>query len=287
MTDIGPIFTTQVPTYEEAADIRKAFNLYHYGQETVPADIEDLEPDSIAGYLQQLTEDIENLEAGVSNVTQLQVNENLNEIFQNGFYLSANTTLLSLGYPEEVPGSLSDNGYLHVVSKVDPTNSSRLFVFQRFQTLGEVGGDLNLSPKTYWRSGTRINNVTTWTSAWRQSSIDGHLHNDTYYTIAQIDNKIATTLTASRAAIVDSSGKVAASAEITLADLDKLSGADNLAGTIEAELNDRARVSHLHDNRYYVRSDILNPEPGAQKAPRIFVQLNQPTGAQVNDLWFW
>jgi hypothetical protein len=282
MTDIGSVFRTQVPSYEEAADIRKAFNLYHYGEETAPAGVEELNPNSIAGYLQQLTQDVADVQSGISNVTQLAANQNLNEIYQNGFYLSTATALFSLGYPEEIPGSSADSGYLHVVSKVDPTNSSRLFVFQKYHTLGQTGSDPNL----YWRSGSRVNNVITWTSSWKKVSADGHLHNTTYYTIAQIDNKIATTLLASRAAVTDSTGRLSSSS-ITAAELEKLDGADNLAGTIEAELNDRARATHYHDDRYYLRSSVSNPQPGAQKTVRIFVQQAQPTGAQVNDLWFW
>lgn len=284
--DIGSVFNTKVPSYTEAADIRKAFNLYHYGTEIAPVNEEQVVASSIAGYLKALNEDIDRLEAGISNVIQLEANQDLDDIFQNGVYLSASNPSESLGYPTADPGSNSDNGILQVVSKVDPINSSRLFVFQRYQTLGIVGGSEGFLPKLYWRSGSRVNNVITWTSSWREASINGHLHNDTYYTIAQIDNKVNTTLDPSRAAVVDSSSKLASSI-ITTAELNKLDGADNLAGTIEAELNDRSRITHLHDDRYYVRSDVSNPQPGAQRVARIYVQQAAPTGAQVNDLWFW
>lgn len=279
--DIGSVFNTQVPSYTEAADIRKAFNLYHYGSEIAPPDESSLQASSIAGYLKELNDDIVRLEAGITSVTQLEANQDLDDIYQSGSYLSAANPTEALGYPE--PSS----GYLQVVSKADPINSSRLFIFQRYQTLGVSGGTEEFLPQLYWRSGSRVNNLITWNSSWRQASIDGHAHDDKYYTEAEINAKVNTTLTASRAAIVDANGKLSSSDTVTKDSLDKLVGASNLGGTIEEEINDRSRLNHLHDNRYYIRSDVASPPSGSQQVPRIYVQQSAPTGAQINDLWFW
>lgn len=60
--DGSGVYNTKIPGYEQAADIQAALRLYHYGSETVPTDIEDVEPKSIAGYLKLIEDDIQNLE---------------------------------------------------------------------------------------------------------------------------------------------------------------------------------------------------------------------------------
>lgn len=56
--DIGSIKPTQIPSYEDNADIKAALRLYHYGQSSEPATENDVPAESIAGYLLQLEEDI-------------------------------------------------------------------------------------------------------------------------------------------------------------------------------------------------------------------------------------
>lgn len=67
--NIGSIYPTQIPGLEEPADIQAALKLYHYGSSTVPTTEAGVEPDSIAGHLLGLREDITALETtGVGSV---------------------------------------------------------------------------------------------------------------------------------------------------------------------------------------------------------------------------
>lgn len=61
--EIGSIKPTQIPAYEDDADIKAALRLYHYGQSSVPATSEDVPAESIAGYLLQIESDIADLTA--------------------------------------------------------------------------------------------------------------------------------------------------------------------------------------------------------------------------------
>lgn len=55
--DIGNVYKTQIPGYEDAADIQAALRLYHYGTNIVPTNESQLEENSIAGYLSALYAD--------------------------------------------------------------------------------------------------------------------------------------------------------------------------------------------------------------------------------------
>ena len=59
--NIGSIYTTQIPQYEDSADIKAALKLYHYGQASEPATLEDVPAESIAGYLIDLQGQIDAL----------------------------------------------------------------------------------------------------------------------------------------------------------------------------------------------------------------------------------
>lgn len=59
--NIGSIYTTQIPEYEDSADIKAALKLYHYGQASEPATIEDVPAESVAGYLIDLQDQIDTL----------------------------------------------------------------------------------------------------------------------------------------------------------------------------------------------------------------------------------
>ena len=60
---IGNIYTTKIPSLDEAADIQVALKLYHYGQETEPETLEDVPANSVAGHLNALQEDLDTLDA--------------------------------------------------------------------------------------------------------------------------------------------------------------------------------------------------------------------------------
>lgn len=53
--DIGSIYTTKIPGYEDAADIQEALKLYHYGTSTVPTTESAIISNSIAGHLKALS----------------------------------------------------------------------------------------------------------------------------------------------------------------------------------------------------------------------------------------
>lgn len=61
--NIGPIYTTQIPGYEDAADIQAALRLYHYGTTTVPATESELIANSTAGHIKALDTRVDFVEA--------------------------------------------------------------------------------------------------------------------------------------------------------------------------------------------------------------------------------
>lgn len=67
--DIGNIYKTKIPGYEEPADIQAALKLYHYGSSTVPTTEAAIEPNSIAGHLKSLDTRLDTVESiGVGSV---------------------------------------------------------------------------------------------------------------------------------------------------------------------------------------------------------------------------
>lgn len=58
----GP-YQTQIPGYEEAADIQAALRLYHYGTTDTVTTIDDALANSVAGHLQSLRDDITGLQS--------------------------------------------------------------------------------------------------------------------------------------------------------------------------------------------------------------------------------
>ena len=66
------LFNTKVPSLDEAADIQAALRLYHYGSssyDTTNTDPEQLQPQSIAKYFQELQDEIDIVDAkGIGSV---------------------------------------------------------------------------------------------------------------------------------------------------------------------------------------------------------------------------
>lgn len=60
--DIGTIYKTQIPGYEEAADIQAALKLYHYGTTTTLTSEEDVPANSVVGHIIALDTRIDDLE---------------------------------------------------------------------------------------------------------------------------------------------------------------------------------------------------------------------------------
>jgi hypothetical protein len=61
--DIGQIYKTQVPGYEDSADIQAALRTYHYGSTTAPTTEAAIEPNSIAGHFKALDTRVDFIEA--------------------------------------------------------------------------------------------------------------------------------------------------------------------------------------------------------------------------------
>jgi hypothetical protein len=248
---IGAFYPTQVPAYSESADIRQAFNLYHYGTTTVPASEEEILNSSMAGYIRDTLSALENVQAGVSAITQLLGSQNLNDVTSTGVYASISAPTVVLGYPSTTAGILN----------VFFANST---AFQTYHTSGATNN-------FYFRSTTA--GTSTW-SGWSLASKDGHLHDSRYYTQPQIDSRINSSVSVDTVAIVDSAGKFSSSALISTTELNAL---DGVVGNIQSQLDDRALASHTHNDLYYTKSE----------QPKIYVQSATPSGASSGDLWFW
>lgn len=248
---IGSLYPTQVPAYSESADIRQAFNLYHYGTTTVPTNENDILPESMAGYIRDTLAALENVEAGVSAISNLGLTTNLNDVVDTGVYNSTASPTSALNYPS------TSNGILVVYSASDTT-------YQKYHTAG--------STNNFYIRSTQFG-TTTW-SSWSLLSKDGHTHDTRYYTQAQIDARINTSVTASTAAIVNADGKISSSPLVSQTELEFLEG---VTSGIQAQLDDKALTSHDHNDLYYTKDE----------QPKIYVQSTQPTGASAGDLWFW
>ena len=69
--NIGSIYNTQIPAYEDSADIKAALKLYHYGQTSEPASIEDVPAESIAGHLIDLQDQIDTVSGNLGIQTSI------------------------------------------------------------------------------------------------------------------------------------------------------------------------------------------------------------------------
>jgi hypothetical protein len=60
---IGSVYPTQIPGYDDAADIQAALKLYHYGSSTVPANEGALVANSVAGHIKALDTRLDSVES--------------------------------------------------------------------------------------------------------------------------------------------------------------------------------------------------------------------------------
>jgi hypothetical protein len=164
----GGAYNTLIPRIDENADIQTAFRLYHYGQGS--SGLGELNPDSIAGFLNTLDE--EKIDV---NPVIIPSNADLNTYVLSGFYAQNSNTKASSGtnYPR-VPKDIGQPyaGLLRVIN--DGSN-----IYQEYQVAG-----IPTNP-VYWRA--FFGNLG-WT-AWQTFSAEGHVHDDRYYTKTQADNR--------------------------------------------------------------------------------------------------
>ncbi len=82
--DIGSVYKTQIPGYEDAADIQAALRLYHYGTTTVPATEAELIPNSTAGHIKALDTRLDTIETDPAR-SVLSNNEPSGPLLVNGY----------------------------------------------------------------------------------------------------------------------------------------------------------------------------------------------------------
>jgi hypothetical protein len=166
----GAAFRTKIPEINENADIQTAFKLYHYGEGS--SGIGDLNSDSIAGFLSAL----ENSKINI-NPSIIPTSANLNDetYTRSGFYAQNSNAKAQSGinYPL-VPPIIGQPyaGLLRVIN--DGSN-----IYQEYQVAG-----IPTNP-VFWRA--FFGNLG-WTD-WQTFAIDGHVHDDRYYTKNQADSR--------------------------------------------------------------------------------------------------
>lgn len=164
----GASFNLSIPAIDENADIQTAFRLYHYGEDS--AGLGTLAPESLAGYLNELT-------TGKLSKTPaiIPINANLNNYTESGYYAQNTNAKAETGsnYPLVPPNiGFAYAGLLRVFN--DGAN-----VYQEYQVAGIP------SNPVYWRA--FFGNLG-WTP-WQGYAIEGHIHDDRYYTKTQGDNR--------------------------------------------------------------------------------------------------
>ena len=126
---IGTPYSTQIPRFDENADIQTALRLYHYGSDTNSPGT--LDENSIAGYLDSL----ENNKVGV-NPSILSDLDDLNDINVSGYYVQVSgSNAVGNNYPIDVPGILKVVSYGNLIA-------------QEYHAIGVVSNVIN---KPYWR----------------------------------------------------------------------------------------------------------------------------------------
>jgi hypothetical protein len=165
----GAPFNTQVPGFDENADIQTAFKLYHYGEDNLSG-TGTIAPNSLAGYLKKLQDD--KIEKAPSIIP---ANADLDTYTVSGFY-AQNTNAKALtgtNYPIK-PARIGFPyaGLLRVVN--DGFN-----IYQEYQMAGLE------ESQTYWRA---FFGSLGWTP-WRTFAEEGHIHDDRYFTKQQSDNR--------------------------------------------------------------------------------------------------
>jgi hypothetical protein len=284
---IGSVYPTQIPTYEEAADIKAALKLYHYGT-TTPGVVQ---PDSIAGHLADLQASVD---AIVSlDVVAIGADEDLNDYTTSGYYNQASNasarSVNSANYPTF--NNQAYAGLLAVIYAPIDQVADNGFVYQEYQMVGDVTA-------RFYRTRTSAGSSSpkAW-SVWARISESTHTHPDLYYTKTEtnelLNGKEATiAITASRALASDSNGKVSAST-VTTTQLQYLSGASGTTGTTKLVFSDAPTFSG--NVTMGTPLSVANGGTGgttkatARTGVGIFVQSTEPDSSvrTTGDLWFW
>lgn len=297
--DIGSLYKTQIPLYEDAADIQAALKMYHYGSssyDTANINEEQLIANSIAGYFSSIQNQLDNIEPIV--VQSLAQSENLDTYLSNGIFSQDSNSDArsqgSSGYPTS--GGLAFAGLLTV------TNGDGI-IYQTYQ----MAGDSSSSPigpnKTFFRSyNPAVSNALQKWSAWKEMSDTTHNHNDIYYLKSEVTtqiNQAIQTLQSSLQALINLKAPIdsptftgtvtfsGSTSGLTKSSVG-LSNVDNTTDALKPISTATQTALDLKASKTYVDGALANKP--ASSADNIFVQdpaLGNPIGAVSGDLWFW
>jgi hypothetical protein len=253
-------YLTQIPSLSENADIQTALRLYHFGQTSEPA---TLVSNSIAGHLK-------NLEDTKVDIVPIQITtgsgNDLDQKIITGYYSAATNSVASAGsnYPTGATA-----GMLHVI------NDGSGIIYQTYQTN---------SSKFYWRGFF----AGGW-SDWLQAADTGFVSVDVSSRLTSLENNkqnnipsnsaitsvLDTNLDTNKVVVSDGTGKIRASADITVTELGYLNGATSQVQT--TILGNKAPLTPLASG--IKRMIIARPNNAG---------LPDATVTPVEgDLWFW
>jgi hypothetical protein len=254
---IGEKYPTNVPDLSDNADIQTALKVYHYGQSSEP---QDLLSNSVAGHLNFL----ENTKVDIVPIPVISGStNNLNQKIITGYYSVTTNSVASAGlnYP-----SGATAGMLSVI------NDGSGIIYQVYQSN---------SSKLYWRGFF----AGGW-SSWSEASPSNHSHSEFTSLAASIGTKqntvtgaattvVDTDLDASKVLVSDGSGKIRASADITVTELGYLNGATSQVQTVI--LGNKASLTPIPAGmkRMIIARDNGSNAPDATVTP------------VEGDLWFW
>lgn len=250
---IGPFYPTKVPSYSEAADIRQAFNLYHYGTTEVPATEAGILPESMAGYIRDTLNAIDNIQEGIATISILGETINLNDTVITGLYQSTTTPTTILNYPTNIAGLLN-------------VSTSGNYTYQTYLSLAAG----NTPSELYFRTGTKVQATIVW-DTWFAVSKVGHTHSE-FYTKSEINAKLVASPSLNTVAIFDASGRLSSSA-ISSTELGYVSGTTS---NIQSQLDNRSLVGHTHPT-YWLKTETA----------KVTVSQSAPLNPSIGDLWFW
>lgn len=136
----GAPYNTQVPSYDENADIQTALRIYHYGEDTTEP--VSLIQDSIAGHLTNL----ENSKIGKVPLI-IPTSSNLDTYVTSGYFVQADTASARTGsnYPTFPDASGTRQFYAGILKVVN----SGAVVIHEYHMLGDTGYPVN---RVFWRS---------------------------------------------------------------------------------------------------------------------------------------
>lgn len=121
--DIGTIYKTQIPGYEDSADIQAALKLYHYGTTTPITTEGEIVANSVVGHIKALDTRIDSIESvGVGSI----YSNTEPASPENGFiWVDSNTSVGNLSgtvvsYQNDAPGTGLVDGLLWVDKNSSP-----------------------------------------------------------------------------------------------------------------------------------------------------------------------